>query len=65
MRKNLKALRIKHNLTQEQIANQIGISRAYYTNIEIGRNTPSLDISIKIKEVLNYKSDDLFLKVTT
>lgn len=39
----------------------IGISRAAYTNIELGKKNPSLKIVIKIKKILNYERDDIFL----
>ena len=39
----------------------VGISRPSYTNIELGRKNPSLKIALKIKKVLNYKDDNIFL----
>ena len=50
MRVKLKSLRIKKNLTQEQIAAKLQITRAYYTNLEQGRGNPSLKLASKIKE---------------
>lgn len=47
-------------LTQEQLAKQIGISRAYLTNIERGEHTPSLKVAQKISNILEAKTDDLF-----
>lgn len=37
MRMNLKLLRVKHNLTQQEMADAIGCQRAVYAAIEIGR----------------------------
>ena len=61
MREKLRQLRKDKNLTQEQLAKEIGISRTYYTNIEKGRYIPSLVTANKIKNILGYKNDDIFL----
>lgn len=61
MREKLRQLRKDKNLTQEQLAKKIGISRTYYTNIEKGRYIPSLVTANKIKNILGYKNDDIFL----
>lgn len=39
----LYALRITHNLTQQELAAQIGVSRSYIAQIETGRCLPALD----------------------
>ena len=62
MRVKLRSLRIEKNLTQEQIATQLQITRAYYTNLERGRGNPSLKVASKIKEILNYEKDDIFFE---
>lgn len=61
VRSILKEERIKNNLTQQELANKVGISRVHYTQIENNNKKPSLDVALSIKKVLNYKSDDLFL----
>jgi putative transcriptional regulator len=61
MREKLRQLRKDKKLTQEQLAKKIGISRTYYTNIEKGRYIPSLITANKIKNILGYKNDDIFL----
>ena len=60
MRTNLKEVRKNKNLTQLQVAHKLNIERSYYTKIERGQRTPSLDIALKIKEILNYNDDDIF-----
>ena len=62
MRVKLKSLRMQKNLTQEQIAAKLQITRAYYTNLEQGRGNPSLKLASKIKEILNYEKDDIFFE---
>jgi putative transcriptional regulator len=61
MRNKLVEIRIAKNLTQEQLAEKSGISRAYYTNIELGNKNPSFAVAVKIKSVLDYKDDEIFL----
>ena len=62
MRKILKQERLKKGLTQQDIANLVGISRVHYTQIEnnSGNKKPSLDVAIGIKKVLGYCGVDLF-----
>jgi len=54
-------MRTKSGLTQDKLSKELGISRASYTNIELGLKNPSLSLAIKIKTVLNYSNDDIFL----
>lgn len=63
MREKLKNERKKNNLTQQELADLVGISRVHYTQIENNSNNkkPSLDVAISIKKVLGYEGDDLFL----
>jgi len=52
--------RNKTGLTQEQVAEKVGISRAYMGYIEQGRYSASLEIIEKITRVLKVKMSDLF-----
>ena len=51
----IKALRIAKNLTQEQVADQIGVSRQKYARVESGTNSITLDILSKVAEILDVK----------
>ena len=42
----IKALRSANNFTQEQVADQIGISRQKYARIESGTNSVTLDAEV-------------------
>jgi transcriptional regulator with XRE-family HTH domain len=55
----IKALRIAKNFTQEQIADQIGVSRQKYARIESGVNSITLDILSKVAEVLDVTVGDI------
>lgn len=63
MRENLKRVRSELKYTQEDVAKKLGISRATYTNIELGNKKPSFDLAIKIKKVFNCKDDEIFLNI--
>ena len=55
----IKALRNARNLTQEQVAAQIGVSRQKYARIESGVNSVTLDILSKVAEVLGVTVGDI------
>lgn len=55
----MKALRSAAGYTQEQIAEQIGISRQRYARIENGTNNITLDILSKIADVLSVQVSDI------
>ncbi len=49
MRKYLKELREGAGTTQDDMANKLGISRAYYARIENGERQKNLDLPIVMK----------------
>jgi transcriptional regulator with XRE-family HTH domain len=56
MRRLLRALRLKHGLTQEQLAEKAGLGYKYYQRIELGMiDTPSLAALDKLGRVLKVK----------
>lgn len=55
----IKAIRNAKNLTQEQVADQIGVSRQKYARIENGVNSISLDILVKVANVLEVTVGDI------
>lgn len=61
MRIKLIEIRKKRNLTQEQMASKLNIARTTYTGYETANFSPSLEMALEIKRVLNYKNDDIFL----
>jgi len=58
--KKVQKLRIKSGYTQEELAEKIGISRAYMGFIEQGRYSPSLEVLEKLARALKVKLSDLF-----
>lgn len=60
MRNKLQNLRKAAGFTQQSFSEKIGISRSYYSMIELGEKNPSTRIFIKIKTALHYPYDDIF-----
>lgn len=57
--KNLRELRARRDLTQEDLADKIGVSRQMVARYESGENYPEMDKAILIAQVLDCKLDDL------
>lgn len=57
MRSKLVSARKAAGKLQQQIADEVGISRAYYTNVETGDRTPSLNVAVKIAEAVGCPGD--------
>lgn len=58
--KKVQKLRREQNLTQEELAHELGISRVYMGYIEQGRESPSLKLLMKMSRKFNVKVEDLF-----
>ncbi len=58
--KKIQKRRKKVELTQEDVADKVGISRAYMGYIEQGRYAPSLEVLEKIAKVLRSPISDFF-----
>lgn len=54
MRKWLKEYRDNRHLTQEETARLSGISRSYYTHIENGTKTPTVEVAKNIANTLKF-----------
>jgi len=60
MRSWLKELRHKSNLTQEQLAKMVGISRTMVTEIENGNANPSVKVAKRLASVLGFNWTRLY-----
>jgi len=58
--KKLKELRMSERLTQEQLANKIGIGRVNYTRYETNVSRPDYETLIKILDFFDVGLDDFF-----
>ena len=57
----IKKLRNKENLTQQQIAEKIGVSRQAISNWENDKNLPDIEMIIFISQTFNITLDELIL----
>ena len=57
--KNIQEIRLKQRKTAEEMAEKIGITTAYYCQIEAGCKAPSLETLINISEVLQVSIETL------
>lgn len=57
----IKSLRKKENITQEEFANKLSITRQAVSNWENGRNLPDIEMLINISKTFNISLDDLIL----
>ncbi|MFC1869757.1 helix-turn-helix transcriptional regulator [Chloroflexota bacterium] len=61
MRTRMKELRAKHNLTQEKLAEMVGVRRETVIFLEQGKYNPSLKLAHNIAQALNAGIDEVFL----
>lgn len=57
---NLKVLRAKHSLTQEELANKVGVSRKTINVIEGGDYAPSILLALEIADVFKVPVNEVF-----
>ena len=60
MQTKLKVYRAMHNLTQEDLAEAIGITRQTVIAMEKGEYNPSLQLAFKIAHYFKVKIEDVF-----
>ena len=58
MKNKLKELRIKNNLTQEQLAEKLNVSRQTISKWELGETNPNINQAKKISELFNISLDE-------
>jgi len=61
MRNQLKVCRAMHDMTQEELANKVGVTRQTIISIEADRYRPSLDLAFKLAKIFNKTIEDIFL----
>jgi len=61
MKNRIKEFRAKHNLTQHQLAEKVGIRRETINQLEKGKFNPSLLLSYKISRALYTDIEDIFI----
>ncbi|MDD2836650.1 MAG: helix-turn-helix transcriptional regulator [Methanothrix sp.] len=61
MKTRIKELRARHNLTQEELARQVGVRRETILFLEKGKYNPSLKLAYKIALALKASIEEIFL----
>ena len=61
MNNRIKELRARHNLTQEDLARQVGVRRETIVFLEKNKYNPSLKLAHDIAKVLKITIEDLFI----
>ena len=57
---NLKEKRIKRGMTQQEVADAVGITKATYCNIELGKRSTKVKTAKRIAKVLKFKWTELY-----
>lgn len=60
MKNQVKIARIKADMTQQELADTVGITRQTVSLIEKGKYNPSLKLCLQICYAVNAKLDELF-----
>ena len=50
-----------HNMTQEELARLVGVTRQTIIAIENGKYNPSLELAFKIAKVFNTRIEEIFI----
>lgn len=61
MKNKIKVYRAMHDLTQEDLARAIGVTRQTILAIEKGKYVPSLDLAFRIARYFRVNVEEIFL----
>ncbi len=62
IKSNLKVYRAVHDLTQEELADKLGITRQTVIAIESGKYLPSLPLAYKIAKLFKVRIEEIFIE---
>lgn len=60
LKNNLKEVRISKNLSQQELANMVGVSRNTISSIETGQYQPSAKLALILSIALDKKFEEIF-----
>lgn len=60
MKNNIKVERAKHNMTQAELAEKIGVSRQTINAMELNKYVPSTLLALKIAKLFKTPVEELF-----
>jgi putative transcriptional regulator len=61
MKNRIKDLRAKNDLTQDQLAEKLDVSRQTIISIERERYNPSIILAFKLAHIFNCKIEEIFI----
>lgn len=61
LRTRIKEFRARHNLTQDELAEMIGVSRQTMLYLEKGKYNPSLLLAYKVAKALKSSINEVFI----
>jgi putative transcriptional regulator len=61
MKTRIKELRARYGLTQEELAEKVGVRRETIIFLEKGKYNPSLKLAYNVARVLKSKLEDVFI----
>ena len=61
MENHIAALRKQRRLSQEELAQAVGVSRQTITSLEVGKYTAALPLAFKLARYFGCSIEDLFL----
>jgi putative transcriptional regulator len=65
MKNRIKVYRAMHDLTQEGLANELGVTRQTILAIEKGKYDPSLELAFKIARFFGVTIEEIFIYDST
>jgi putative transcriptional regulator len=60
MKNTIKVERARHNMTQQDLAEKVNVSRQTINSIEAGKYVPSTVLSLKISKVFGVGLEEIF-----
>ena len=60
VKNNVNSYRVKKNMTQEELAVKVGVTRQTIIAIEKGNYTPSVSLALKLSETFSVSVEKLF-----
>ncbi len=61
MRNRLRVYRAMHDLTQESLAQKLGVTRQTIVSLESGKYDPSIGLAFRTAKLFKVKIEDIFL----
>ncbi len=61
MENNIRVLRAVKNISQEQLAQELGVTRQTIHAVETGKYNPSLDLAFKMAKFFDKRIEEIFI----